>query len=203
MSFSLRRRFWVFGSSDAFDSAVQEPLQRRTAPACATGDTPPGRSSPPGPTAPSACRASVSCRCIHALHRRHRPHHQARRLAERPLQVGVADLLAARALLLAGARVLATHQPRRTTGSCRPRGSADLVDLVEQDQAQDRADAGDGPQQAEGHRVVDLGVLAPGAVPARRSARRRRRSGPGRPRCISRVLGSAKRSAISAVRLPA
>src|SRR5580765_3680132 len=43
------------------------------------------------------------------LHRRARPQHQARRLAEGPRQVRVADLLPTEPLHLAGARVLAPH----------------------------------------------------------------------------------------------
>lgn len=45
------------------------------------------------------------------LHRRRRPDHQAGCFAEGPLQMGVADLLAARAFDLARAGMLAADQP--------------------------------------------------------------------------------------------
>ena len=146
-----------------------------------------------------------SCRCIHAFAGGERPQHQARRLGERPLQVGVADLLRPPTPFTLPALSCAhAHQPRSTTGSCPTSGKRrDVVDLVEQDQAEDRADARDRAQEAEGHRVVDLGVLDQvqfqrgdlgvvvvdqGQVGGDRSAG---------------CSGRSKRSAIAAVRLPA
>ena len=87
------------------------------------------------------------------------PQHQARGLAEGPLEVGVADLLAARSLHLAGTLVAAPHQPRIRQEVADLREAGDGVDLVEQDQSEDRTDARHRPQQAEGHRVIDPGVL--------------------------------------------
>ena len=57
------------------------------------------------------------------LHRQATPEHQAGRLAEGPLQVRVADLLAARALHLAGISCGTPHQPAVGEEVARPRGS--------------------------------------------------------------------------------
>ena len=188
---SAQRRFHLACPASLSRSGT---ASRRTAPACATGGTPSGRSSPPG--SPGALRLPrfFSCRCSHAFTAgncriiRHAASLKAH------FRWRVADLLAARPLHLAGTLVLAAHQPaydRKLPGL----GEAgDVVDLVEQDQPQDRADAGDGPQQAEGDRVVDLGVLHQVPFQLGDLRRRSRRSGPGRRRRISRVLGSAKRS---------
>ena len=73
--------------------------------------------------------------------------------------MGVADLLAARTLHLAGTLVTAQHQPRIRQEVADLREAGDGVDLVEEDQSEDRTDARHCPQQAEGHRVIDLRVL--------------------------------------------
>src|SRR5271166_6799839 len=79
-------------------------------------------------------------------------------LAESPLQVGVADLLAGRALLLAGRLVAATHEPRVRQKLADVREALDVVDFVEQDQRENLADAWDRTQTLIGIAVVDLGV---------------------------------------------
>ena len=73
--------------------------------------------------------------------------------------MGVADLLAAEALDLAGRFVLAQRTSRLYDRKLPTSGKRlMLVDLVEHDQAQDRPDAGDGAQEAEGDRIVHLGA---------------------------------------------
>jgi hypothetical protein len=62
---------------------------------------------------------------------------QGRRLGEGPLEVGVADLVPAGALLLAGRLVGAAHQPGVGQELVGGREAADVVYLVEQDQGQE------------------------------------------------------------------
>src|SRR5262249_54927613 len=79
------------------------------------------------------------------------------RLGEGPLEVGVADLVAPGALLLAGRLVGATHQPGVREELASGREAADVVDLIKQDEGQDLADAGHRAQALEGLRVVHPG----------------------------------------------
>ena len=86
--------------------------------------------------------------------------HQAGGLGEGPLEVSVADLFAAEApLLFPGRFVFATHQACVGEEVAHLRKTTYLVDLVEQDQAQDLADAGDRAQEGQRRWIVDLGVL--------------------------------------------
>src|SRR6516162_1991512 len=82
---------------------------------------------------------------------------QAGGLGEGPLQVGVADLVAAAALLLAGRLVCAADQPSVGQKLSDFGEAADVVDLVEQDQGQHLADAGHGTQAVKGLRIIHLG----------------------------------------------
>src|SRR5262245_56554492 len=82
---------------------------------------------------------------------------QAGRLREGPFEVGIADLVAAGALLLAGRVVGATDQPGVGEELADLGEAADVVDLVEEDEGQDLADAGHGAQAVEGLGIIDLG----------------------------------------------
>src|SRR6516162_8225184 len=75
---------------------------------------------------------------------------QAGRLGEGPFEMGVADFVAAGALLLPGRFVDTADQPGVRQELANLGEPADVVDLVEQDQGQDRADAGDGTQPGVG-----------------------------------------------------
>ena len=79
-----------------------------------------------------------------SLHRDARPQHQARGFAEGPLQMGVADLFAAEAFHLAGAFVGATHEPAVRQEIAGFGKSTYTINLVKEDQAEDRPDAGNG-----------------------------------------------------------
>src|SRR5438552_9231352 len=85
------------------------------------------------------------------------PEKETRRLRKGPAQVRVADLLAAAAQLLASRLVGATHQAGVAEEVADLGKPADVVNLVEQHQGQDLADAGDGAQPVEGVDVVQLG----------------------------------------------
>src|SRR5262249_16790603 len=74
------------------------------------------------------------------------------------------DLVAAAALPLAGRLVAAADQPGVGEELADRGEAADVVDLVEQDQGQDLADAGHGAQAVEGLRVIDLGGAGPGQL---------------------------------------
>ena len=96
----------------------------------------------------------------------------------------VADLLARGAVALAGGLLGALDQPG-VGGEVLDAGEAvDVVDLVEDDEGEDLADAVDGAQEMEGVGIVVLGAL-------RRMKRSRLRDQPvemvdrarGRPRC--------------------
>jgi hypothetical protein len=78
------------------------------------------------------------------------------RLREGPLEVGVADLAAPRAEALAGRRLGAGDQPR-VGGEVLDAGeAADVVDLIEDGQGEDFADAGERLEPEEAVRVVLL-----------------------------------------------
>jgi hypothetical protein len=95
--------------------------------------------------------------CQPALGRLAGAQEQGGRLGEGPLEVGVADLVPSGAFLLAGRLVGAAHQPGVGQELAGGAEAADVVDLVEQDQGQDGADAGDRAQPLVGLRVVHLG----------------------------------------------
>src|SRR5262245_7587754 len=82
---------------------------------------------------------------------------QAGGLRERPAQVRVADLLATRALLLAGRLVLAADQPGIAEEMTHVGKAADVMDLVKKDEGQDLTDAGNRLQPEIGLRIIDLG----------------------------------------------
>ena len=138
------------------------------------------------------------------LRRRQRSQHQARRLGERPLQVRVADLLAARALHLPGALVRAAHQPGVRQ---------EVADLGEAARCRRSRRAGPAPGSARcpgrcaaGRRSTGSSTLAvfdQVRLQRRRSARRRRRSGPGRRRCSAGCSGGRSGRRSRRVRLAA
>src|SRR5262249_52855644 len=76
---------------------------------------------------------------------------------EGPLQVGVADLVAAGALLLAGRLVAAADQPSVGEKRADLGEAANVMNLVQQDQGQNLADAGYGTQAVKGLWVVHFG----------------------------------------------
>src|SRR5262249_10971045 len=88
-------------------------------------------------------------------------------LGEGPFEVGVADLVAAAALLLPGRLVGAAHQPGVGEELAGGGESADVVDLIKQYQRQHLADARGRPQAVEGLRVVHL--RGPAQVQLRRA----------------------------------
>ena len=90
---------------------------------------------------------------------REAPQHQRCGLGERPLQMLVADLTSAYSFDLPGAFVGTRHQSRVGKEVPDLGKATDRVDLVEHDQAQNRPDPGDRPEEGEGGRVVDLGGL--------------------------------------------
>src|SRR6266542_5661929 len=71
----------------------------------------------------------------------------------------VADLLAAEALDLAGALVGATDQSAVGQEIAGLGKSTYAINLVEQDQTEERPDAGNGAQETERDRIVHLGTL--------------------------------------------
>src|SRR5262249_46255122 len=75
---------------------------------------------------------------------------QTGRLAEGPAQLRVADLLAATADHLAVGLVRGADQPGVGQQLPRVGETPDVVDLVKQDEGQDRADPGDRPQAVVG-----------------------------------------------------
>ena len=85
------------------------------------------------------------------------PHQEHRRLAERPLQVRIADLPASRAAPLAGRLMRAGDKSGVGKKIPRPRKAADVVNFVQQHQCQNLADAGDAPQQVVAVWIVDFG----------------------------------------------
>ena len=91
------------------------------------------------------------------LHRGKVAHEQAHRLGKRPLQMGIADLVAARAQLLARRLVPATHQPGVRQEFADIGKTTDVVNLVQQRQPQNLADAADRLEQVERLRILDLG----------------------------------------------
>src|SRR5262249_25799421 len=79
---------------------------------------------------------------------------QAGRLGEGPLEVGVADLVAAGALLLARRLVGAADQPGVGQGLPHRGEATDVVNLVQEDEGQDLADAGHRAEAMEGLRII-------------------------------------------------
>ena len=71
--------------------------------------------------------------------------------------MGVADLVAAGALLLAGRLVAAADQSGVRQKLADLGEAADVMNLVQQDQGQHLADAGHGTQAVKGLRIVHLG----------------------------------------------
>src|SRR5262249_34684679 len=78
-------------------------------------------------------------------------------LREGPAQMGIADLLAAPAQLLAVRLVLAAHQPRIRQELSHLLETSSIVHLVQEHQAQDWSTARDGPQPLIGLDIVHLG----------------------------------------------
>src|SRR5262249_28009068 len=87
---------------------------------------------------------------------------QAGRLRESPFEMGVADLVPPGPLLLAGRFVSAADQPSVGQELTDLGETTDIVDLIEENQRQHRADAGDRAQAGVGLRIVHLG--GPGQV---------------------------------------
>src|SRR5260370_13954861 len=81
---------------------------------------------------------------------------QARRLAEGPTQMRVADLSASRAELLARRLVGATHQPGVGKELSDVLESCHVVQFVQEHQGENRADAGNRAQTVIGLRVIYL-----------------------------------------------
>ena len=93
------------------------------------------------------------------FHPRTAAQHQRCRLAERPLQMSIANLPPWRAFLLAGTLVFATYQSGIAQKVAVLGEALDVLNLVEQDQAQHLADARQRLQQVIRLGIVDLGVL--------------------------------------------
>lgn len=81
------------------------------------------------------------------------------RFGECPLQMRVADLVAAATVALAGRRVLAADQAGVREELSDAAKATDVTDLVHEDHRQCRADAWNAAQPIIGLRVVDPGVL--------------------------------------------
>jgi len=79
------------------------------------------------------------------------------RFAEGPFEMGLADLFASCAGLFAIGLLGALDEPGIGGKVLDRREAVDVFDLVEDDEAQDSTDAGDGFEQGVGHRVMFIG----------------------------------------------
>jgi hypothetical protein len=78
---------------------------------------------------------------------------------ERPLEVGMANLLAGGAIALAGGFVRTLDEPAVGDELLDPWEAMDIVDLLQQHKSQDLADPWDGTHAVEGLRILRLGGM--------------------------------------------